>query len=162
MGSAEAAAPRPMRKSDRALTENEAVRILEAGEYGVLSTCGPDGPYGVPLSYAWNGGRIYFHGASEGHKLDNLAHCPKASFCVVGATRPLADVFSTLYESAIVFGEVRECRDDDEKLAALNLLVDKYAPENVENGRAYARRMLQRTHVFCLDVRRITGKARKK
>ena len=168
MASAEAAAPevgvnRPMRRSDRALTEEEAGRILEGGEYGVLSTCGADGwPYGAPLSYVWHEGRIYFHCAGEGHKLDNLAHCDRASFCVVGETHPLADLFSTLYESAIAFGVARECRDEGEKLAALLLLVDKYAPENAENGRDYARRMLRRVHVFRLDVLRLTGKARKK
>ena len=152
-----------MRRSERALAEAETLRILEGGEYGVLSTCGADGqPYGVPLNYVWHEGRLYFHCAGEGHKLDNLAHAARASFCVVGDTHPLPDVFSTLYESAVVFGETRECRDEAEKLAALQLLVDKYAPENTANGYTYARRSLNKVRVICLEARKITGKARRK
>jgi nitroimidazol reductase NimA-like FMN-containing flavoprotein (pyridoxamine 5'-phosphate oxidase superfamily) len=45
-----------IRRKDRALSEEEAFKILKAGEYGVLSTVGEDGyPYGVPVSYAYTG-----------------------------------------------------------------------------------------------------------
>ena len=76
-----------MRRKDRALSEEAAVQILKDGEYGVLATCGADGqPYGVPLSYVYHKGKIYFHGAKTGHKLNNLSGSPKASFTVVGHT----------------------------------------------------------------------------
>ena len=42
-----------MRRIDRAIDEPEALRILNDGEYGVLSTTGPDGqPYPVTVRRA--------------------------------------------------------------------------------------------------------------
>lgn len=41
-----------MRRKDKELFGADIEVILEKGEYGVLSTVGPDGtPYGIPLSY---------------------------------------------------------------------------------------------------------------
>ena len=42
---------------------------------GVLATVGEDGwPYAVPLNHVLAGDVLYVHGATEGHKLDNIAH----------------------------------------------------------------------------------------
>lgn len=151
----------PMRRKDRQLPEKRAIAILEDGEYGILSTYGEDGyPYGVPLSYVYHGRCIYFHGAGSGHKMENYSFCPRVSFCVVGKTHVLTDVFSTNYESAIVFGRIHEVMDNSKKLQALHLLVAKYAPENTENGNRYAEKSLQNVHVYCMEAEQITGKAR--
>lgn len=89
-----------MRRKDRAISQEMAIHILEEGEFGVLSTCGKDGwPYGVPLSYVYREGKLYFHGAATGHKLDNLRYCPKASFTVTAHTHVLQERFSTAYEN---------------------------------------------------------------
>ena len=62
-----------MRRSDKALPNDALVKILQEGEYGVLSTVSADGqPYGVPLNYALQNNNLYFHCALDGHKLDNL------------------------------------------------------------------------------------------
>ena len=42
-----------------------------------------DYPYAVPLSFAYDDGRLYFHVAKSGHKLDALRRNPKASFCII-------------------------------------------------------------------------------
>ena len=45
-----------------------AAAILREGSSGVLSVLGDDGyPYGVPLSYLYEEGRLYFHCAVSGH-----------------------------------------------------------------------------------------------
>ena len=49
---------------------------------GVLSLIGDDGyPYGLPIDhwYCEEDGKIYFHGAKEGHKIDSIKACGKAS-----------------------------------------------------------------------------------
>lgn len=51
----------------------------------VLSLLGENGyPYGLPIDYWYNetDGKLYFHGAKEGHKIDAIRACDKASFCV--------------------------------------------------------------------------------
>ena len=75
---------REMRRKKQALRPEDCARILAQGTSGVLALLGDDGyPYAVPLSYVYHEGRIYFHSAMTGHKLDALRRCPKASFCVV-------------------------------------------------------------------------------
>ena len=75
-----------MRRKDRETTEERAYEILKNGEYGILSTIGEDGyPYGVPVNFAVECNKIYFHCAPEGYKLECLRENPKVSFTVVGA-----------------------------------------------------------------------------
>ena len=75
---------RKMRRAERELPEGQAKEILENGSYGVLALAGDGGyPYAVPLNYVYDGERIYFHCAAEGHKIDAIAWDNKCSFCVV-------------------------------------------------------------------------------
>ncbi len=104
----------PMRRKDRELLLEAAMEILKNGTYGVLSLVDPEGnPYGVPISYVYEDGRIWFHGAIQGRKCDCITHGAKASFCVVGETETLPDKFSTRYESVIAEGKVRVLQKEE-------------------------------------------------
>ena len=75
---------REMRRNRQQLSEEESLAVLERGTSGVLAVLGDEGyPYAVPLSYVYRNGKIYFHCAKSGHKLEALKHCGKVSFCVV-------------------------------------------------------------------------------
>jgi uncharacterized protein len=153
--------PRPIRRADRALTNEQTLEILQKGEYGVLSTVSPDGqPYGVPVSFAYTGKALYFHCAVEGHKLDNLATNPRVSFCVVGKTEVLPDKFATRYESAIVFGQASELTGN-EKHASLMELLKKYSPDFIEKGERYITSDIEKTKVFKIEIEALSGKARR-
>src|SRR4051794_8185689 len=118
---------RDIRRKDREASEGDALRILIEGEYGILGTVGPEGyPYTTPLSYVYLNDKIYFHCATVGHKLDNISHSSNVSFCVVGKTMVLPEKFSTIYESAVVFGKA-EMVQGPEKLEALGAIIDKYS-----------------------------------
>jgi nitroimidazol reductase NimA-like FMN-containing flavoprotein (pyridoxamine 5'-phosphate oxidase superfamily) len=156
-----------MRRKDRQLdaTETEATEteaILAKGTYGVLSMNGEDDyAYGVPLSYVYTGNNIYLHCAPEGHKITRIRKDNRVSFCVVREAIPLVDKFSMQYESTIVFGKAHEV-DDEEKLKALILFVEKYSTdEYLEKGRAYAAESAHRTAVIRLDIEHISGKTRR-
>ena len=149
-----------MRRSDRQVSDNAAVGILRKCEYGVLSSFNQaGGPYGVPLSYVYADGSIYFHCANEGYKLDNIAADNKVSFCVVGDKKTLPDKFTTSYESVIIFGRALIV-DGPEKQAALLALVEKYAPDYREKGRVYAQNSSEKTTVVKIAVEHMTGKVR--
>lgn len=153
-----------VRRSDRALTDSEALTILHDGQYGILSTIGPDAlPYGVPLSYVVLNNCIYFHCAHEGRKIDNLSHSPQACFTVVGAVESVYDNgFSTWYESAMVFGEVQKIDDPTEKKHCLLALATKYLPDFLEHAEHDIARSLQRTAIYGMKIEHITGKAKRK
>ena len=76
---------RKMRRFKQQITDAECIEILKNTKRGVLSLLGEDGyPYGIPIDhwYCEEDGRIYFHGAKEGHKIDAIKACDKASYCV--------------------------------------------------------------------------------
>jgi len=151
----------PMRREDRKLSIEEAMTILDNGEYGVISSVSPDGqPYGTPVSYVIYDGYIDFHSATEGHKISNFEHEARVSFCVVGKTEILPAKFSTRYESAIVFGKISE-REGSEKFKSLQALAEKYSPGLVKEGDDYIEALDFRTRVFSISMDQITGKARK-
>lgn len=121
---------RDMRRRKQALGEAEARSILEQGSFGVLAVSGDGGwPYSVPLSYAYEEGRLYFHCAASGHKLDAVRREPRASFCVVASDEVVPKRFTTLYRSAIAFGRVREVENEEAKRSAARLIARKYAPD---------------------------------
>lgn len=154
-------APHPLRNAKRGISAAEARELLERGEYGILSICGPAGqPYGVPLSYCVLNGSVYFHCAVAGRKLENLRHNNRVSFCVVGATEVLPEKFATRYESVILSGRAVEVRDA-EKQRALEGLVDKYSPDFRESGLKYIASDQHEALVFRIDIAELCGKARR-
>ena len=152
---------REMRRKDREIKKDEAIEILKNIDYGILSTISQNGyPYGVPISYTYINGSIYFHCAAEGHKLDNIKNNDKVSFCVVGQTKTLPDIFSVKYESVIVFGRVVEVYGDEKNMALLEIL-NKYSPDYIEQGLEYIQNSSEDTKVIRINVEHISGKARK-
>jgi nitroimidazol reductase NimA-like FMN-containing flavoprotein (pyridoxamine 5'-phosphate oxidase superfamily) len=114
--------------NDRA--EMEA--ILHECPVGSLATVGLDGaPYVVTVNYVYHDGKIYFHGAPAGTKMDNLAHDPRVCFeahvvdRIVRATRAME--FSTRYRSVVVHGRAHRLTDPAAKEAALIALTARYA-----------------------------------
>lgn len=152
-----------MRRKDRAMTQEEAMALLEKGAYGVLASCSETtGAYAVPLSYIVMNNGIYFHCARTGHKIENIAREPRVSFCVVGKTQPVFGTdFTTLFESAIAFGPAAEVEDDEEKRDALRRLCEKYLPEHMDRFDEAMERSYKVTRVMRIDICQLTGKAKR-
>jgi nitroimidazol reductase NimA-like FMN-containing flavoprotein (pyridoxamine 5'-phosphate oxidase superfamily) len=152
-----------MRRKERLMPEKDTLDLLTRAEYGVLSTVDEDGqPYGVPVSFANTTEKIYFHSAQTGHKLDNIENQKQVSFCVVGDTQVLPSQFSTRFESVIVFGEASIVTDREEKLSALILLAQKYAPGFPAEGEVYIQKGFDHTAVVGIKIQHLTGKNRNK
>ena len=149
---------REMRRKDKEIGREAAIDLLTNCEYGVLSTVGNDGqPYGVPLNYTYKDNCIYFHCALEGHKIDNLEDNPKVSFCTVGDTEVLPSEFSTNYVSAVAFGVASEVLGT-ERYDALVLLLEKFSPGFMEEGKKYIEKLDKVTKVIKIEVQHISGK----
>ncbi len=153
---------REMRRSDRQLNTEDALSILEHGEYGIFSTVSADGiPYGVPVSYTYFNQRIYFHCAKNaGLKLKNIGNNANVCFTVVGKTELLPAKFSTKYESVILFGKARILAESEKKEPLLKL-VEKYSPDFIEAGREYVEKSASKTDIVEISIESITGKGRK-
>jgi len=148
-----------VRRKNREWNIEEARELLLSGEYGTLSMFGENGyGYGIPMSYAMDGDKIYFHCAPEGFKLNSLKINNKVSFSVVGKTKVLPGQFSTEYQSVLVFGKIEMNLPDEEKKYALNLIVDKYSPDHKDAAEKYISKSFNRTNVIRLDIEHISGK----
>lgn len=152
---------REMRRKDRKLKNDEAIEILKNNTYGVLSTVSENGyPYGVPINYIFFNNSIYFHGASTGHKLDNISNNNRISFCVVGHTEILPAEFSAKYESVIVFGRAIEVSNDEKNVILLEIL-NKYSADYIEKGKEYIEKGSKATKVIKISIEHISGKAKR-
>ena len=130
---------REMRRKRQALSMEEIAAVLNRGTAGVLALSGDDGyPYAVPISYVFDGDKIYFHCARAGHKLDAIRRNAKASFCVVDQDQIVPEEYTTYFRSVIVFGAIRVMEDEAGKRSAIEKLAVKYAPADTEDGRRNA------------------------
>lgn len=152
---------RESRKPKKALSAEEMNEILETAEYGVLSTIGEDGyPYGVPVNFVYDGKDLYFHGAKEGHKIDNINFSNKVSFTVVVDTQVLPKEFNTKFRSVILFGDVA-IATDEERAKVFQLILQKYAPDNMENGKKYVQHGGHEAAIYKIDIKHMTAKGKK-
>ncbi len=115
------------------ITDREEIEsLLQEALVGCLATVEPDGsPYITPLHFVYHQGKIYFHCAVKGRKMDNIRANPRVCFEVhelikIVQSQRACD-FSTRYRSILVFGRARSLPDGDEKVAVLTALAEKYA-----------------------------------
>lgn len=147
-----------IRRAEYAASLSQAKEIIEKGDCGVLSTTSEDGyPYGVPMSYWYKDGMIFFHCAKEGHKLDNIKADNRVSFCVIGASEVLPGDFTTNYESAVVFGKAYEVTGSEKEEAMLEM-VKKFSPDFMEQGKESIKRADARMSVYKIIAEMVTGK----
>ena len=105
---------RPMRRFRQELTAEECVQVLERGTHGVLAVLGDEGyPYAVPLSYVHGEGKLWFHCAKAGHKLDAIRNYNKVSFCVYDEGTKTDGEWALTIRSVIVFGTMEVIGDAD-------------------------------------------------
>ena len=152
---------RELRRKKQALSPAECEAILHCGTSGVLAVAGDDGyPYAVPLSFLYQNGKLYFHCAKAGHKLDAIQRNPKASFCVIDQDLVVPEEYTSYFRSVIAFGTVRILTDDGEKRRAVEQLAIKYAPKDSEdNRRQYIDREWAPLCMLEMTVEHLSGKA---
>jgi len=117
--------------------------------------------YGIPINYAWDGKQsIYLHCALEGRKIRNIAFCHNVSFCVVGKTNVVSDKFTTGYESIILSCKASIGLIPEERMKALEFILEKYSPEDKEKGLKYAQKSFDQTEIIRLDISEWSGKTK--
>lgn len=149
-----------MRRIKQALAPQECIRILEKGASGVLALSGDDGyPYAIPISYVYNDSKLYFHSARNGHKIDAVRQCQKASFCVIEQDHIVPEKYTTFYRSVIAFGRIRILEEEAEIRDSIEMLAIKYHPVDTPEGRLQAiNRDFNRLCMIELSIEHLSGK----
>jgi nitroimidazol reductase NimA-like FMN-containing flavoprotein (pyridoxamine 5'-phosphate oxidase superfamily) len=124
---------RPMRRHKQQLASEECLELLSTAPRGVLAVIGDGGyPYAIPLDFVYDEGTIYFHSAKEGHKIDAIRACDKATFCVMSQGEKEAGSWWYHFKSVVCFGRIHEVEDAALADAKLRLLGKKYFPEGYD------------------------------
>ena len=151
---------RKMRRFKQEMPAEECIELLKTQVRGVLSLLGDDGyPYGLPIDYWYNeaDGKLYFHGAKEGHKIDAIRACDKASFCIHDEGVRRDGEWPLHFRSVIVFGRIAPVTDEAATALACKELSRKFTPDDEYFNKEYA---AAKDRVLCLALtpEHITGK----
>lgn len=150
---------REMRRIRQQLSEEENIGILHKSTSGTLALMGDNGyPYAVPISYVYAEGRLYFHSALNGHKVDAIRKCDKASFCVIDKDEVHSEKYTTFFRSVIAFGRIHIIDDETEKLATARMLGNRYNPNQEEALQKELENGLSRMLMIRFDIEHLTGK----
>jgi uncharacterized protein len=155
-----------LRRADRAMTAEQALRALDRGFAGRLATVSEDGyPYCVPLLYVWADDQLFLHGTSaRGHLRSNVEREPRACFEIDEPD----EVFDygrfecdtgLAFRSVILFGRIRIAEDTATKQRFCERLMEKYGKPNSIRPKTFFPR-LDAITVYALTVERMTGKER--
>ena len=123
---------REMRRFKQQVSDEECIDILKSTKRGVLSLIGDDGyPYGMPINhyYCEADGKLYFHGAKAGHKIDAIKACDKASYCVYNDGFRKEGDWALNITSVIVFGRIHLVEDDETALKICSELTKKFTDD---------------------------------
>lgn len=152
---------RPLRRADQELSRAEAEAVLREAKTAVLALSGDGGfPYAVPVNPLYHEGKIFFHSAPAGHKIDAVRRCGRVSLCIVAQDEVLPEKLTTAYRSVIVFGRARIVDQPDELRRIAELIGMKYAPEFPELCRRAVDRALGARKMVCVEITvdHLTGK----
>lgn len=149
-----------MRRKDRQLSTEEAYRLLEKGEWGVLSTFDGEYPYGVPVNYVFLNNSVYFHCAPNGYKIDNIKSFEKVCFTVVLKSQVIPSELRTDYASVILFGRA-QIVEGQERTDALLALGKRFAKEYMDEVKREIEK-LPKTTIVAIRIEEITAKASSK
>lgn len=150
---------RQMRRKRQQLTQEESIAILQKATAGTLALLGDDDyPYAVPISYVYNEGKLYFHSALNGHKVDAIRKYDKASFCVIEQDDVQPEKYTTFFRSVIAFGRIHIIEDEKEKLEIVRMLGNRYNPNQDDALQKEIESGLSRLLAIRLDIEHLTGK----
>lgn len=174
---------RKMRRQDREMPQDFAFYVIDKASYGTMAIHDEPYTYSVPLSIARNGNTLYFHSAPAGKKTELLEKEPLVSISFVGDVEVpenysqeelqqlvndpkkwsllARNVFTTEFESAIVYGKVSQVTNEDEIKLALRRIAQKYTPSKMEFIEEAIQSGIERVRIYSVTIDHITGKRKK-
>lgn len=152
--------PISMRRHRQQLSQQQSIKLLESSTSGTLSLNQPDGfPYQVPLSYVYTDGKLYFHCALSGYKLDLIHQDDRAGFCVIAQDRICPERYTTFYQSVVLRGRVRIVEQPDEKMDAVRKLCARYVPlDSPQSHQQTIDKEWSSLCILCFEIEQMSGK----
>jgi uncharacterized protein len=152
-----------MRKKEREVSEiNEIESIIYKCDVCRIAFADDNVPYIVTMNFGYLGGqekKLYFHCASQGRKLEMAEKNNYVCFQMDNGHELYGGDkgcdWGMKYKSIVGYGHISRLTDRDEKVRALNLIMEHYSGRN---DFVYDEKVLDATTVLELAVKEITGK----
>ncbi|WP_318505778.1 pyridoxamine 5'-phosphate oxidase family protein [Bacillus sp. T3] len=113
-------------------------QFLSQARIGYLGLTDGELPYVVPLNFIWMNDALYFHGASQGRKIELIQANTNCCFTVAEdygtMVSPIPAKTDTAYMSVMLFGELETVTDLDEATTVMQAILDKYVPGYYDNN----------------------------
>lgn len=136
----------------------ECIEVLTHEPRGVMAVYGEDGyPYAFPMDFIYIDGKLYFHCAKEGHKIDAITADDRVSFCVMDQGFRKEGDWALNIRSVIIFGRIRKVGDGEDIEGIMRRLGLKYDPEP-ESVEKEISKAIARVQVLELSIDHMTGK----
>ncbi len=149
-------------------SKNKIVKFLNDELTGRISSIDENGyPQIIPMNFVFINDAIYMHSHIKGEKLNNIERNSKVGFEVDRNLEFLPSYFSdpddasladTLYISVVIKGEANLVENNEEKVLALNGLMEKYQPEGQYKPMKEDMGVLDATAVIKIIPKEIKGK----
>ena len=151
---------RKMRRFKQEITKDECIKVLREAPRGVLALHGENGyPYAIPLNQFYNDedGRLYFHGALQGLKLDLLAKDKKVCFTTIDEGFKKEGEWPWHFRSVVCLGRMEIVEDREKVHSICRKLAERFYPteESIEEE---IRKAGSRVNVLVMSIDRMTGK----
>jgi len=149
-----------MRRFRQQTDESVCIRVLREERRGVLSMIGENGyPYGIPMNHWYNpeDGKIYFHGAKVGHRIDAITNCDRVSYCVYDAGYRKEGEWALNVNSVVVFGRI-SLVTDEEKARMIGANLCRKFTDDEEFIQKELSNALPRVQCLELTIDHMTGK----
>ncbi|MFD7501045.1 pyridoxamine 5'-phosphate oxidase family protein [Streptomyces sp. NPDC059850] len=158
----------PTRARQRASYDKDVVHaILDEGYICHLGFIRDGAPVVLPTLYARSGSRLYVHGSTGSRPLRMAgAEDPGLPVCLTvthldGLVLARSAFHHSLnYRSVVVHGTAHQVRDEAERAAALDALVDHAVPGRAADSRPANAKELAATAVLRLDLDEVSAKMR--
>jgi nitroimidazol reductase NimA-like FMN-containing flavoprotein (pyridoxamine 5'-phosphate oxidase superfamily) len=154
------------RKRERGSHERRVIdAILDEALIAHLGITGADGqPFVIPMLHARRGGVVYCHGSAGGRTLRVLAAGAPACLTVTlldGLVLARSAMHhSANYRSVMILGEATVVDERDEKLVALEAIVEHIVPGRWADVRRPSEKELKATSVLSIPIEEASAKIR--
>ena len=137
----------------------EMEKLLSEERVGYLGMALENNPYVIPVTYGYSEGKIMFHGALQGSKLDTIRKNPNVCFTVSRhfgqmVSHPQGAECHVNSDSVICRGKARVLDDANERLMILNRFNHCLQP----NAREITLEEVERCSVVEISVAEMTGR----
>lgn len=152
---------REMRRKKQLLPKEETDGIISRATCMVVGVIGDDGyPYTFPISHAFDeeNGKLYFHSAKEGHKIDAVKNNPKVSFAIVDKDEIVSAAYTTYFRSVQGFGKAYIVEDEEERNRAFELIARKFCKDDMGRFDSVMEKEAPLAAVVAVDIEHVTGK----